>query len=182
MEATLDATELDEARVMPIMRVLARRREADVRIPPLGRVPLTSPDPLRHFGHTAGSMYTNAPSLSRMLTLIHQRGEIDGQRLLSAASIDEMTRVHAQYGAISPDMAYGLGLIFQQDAQLPGARITGHQGYAYGCVDGAFLDLNTGRQVIALNGGASEARDGRMGLINRDLLRWALGKELPQWK
>ena len=49
-------------------------------------------------------------------------------------------------------------------------------------MDGAFLDLNTGRQVIALNGGASEARDGRKGLINRDLLRWALGKELPQWK
>lgn len=182
MEATLDASTLDEQRVMLIMRVLTRRREADVRIPPLGRIPLTEPDPARHFGHTAGSMYTNAPSLSRMLTVIHQRGEIDGQRFLTPDLIDEMTRVHADYGALSPDMSYGLGLIFQKDAALPHARITGHQGYAYGCVDGAFLDMATGRQVIFLNGGASEARDGRMGLINRDVLRWALGKELPQWK
>lgn len=182
MEATLDASSLDEGRVMPITRVLARRREADVRIPPLGRIPLTAPDPLRHFGHTAGSMYTNARSLSRMLTVIHQRGGIDGQQFLAADLINEMIRPHAEYGAISPRMSYGLGLIFQQDERLPDARIAGHQGYAYGCVDGAFLDLNTGRQVISLNGGASEARDGRMGLINQDVLRWALGKELPSWK
>ena len=182
MEATLDASTLDEGRVMPITRVLARRREADVRIPPLGRIPLTAPDPLRHFGHTAGSMYTNARSLSRMLTVIHQRGDFEGQQFLAPDLIDEMIRPHASYGAISPGMSYGLGLIFQKDDQLPEARIAGHQGYAYGCVDGAFLDLNTGRQVISLNGGASEARDGRMGLINQDVLRWALGKELPSWK
>lgn len=182
MEATLDASGLDESRVMPITRVLARRREADVLIPPLGRIPLIAPDPLRHFGHTAGSMYTNARSLSRMLTVIHQRGEIDGQQFLPPELIDEMIRPHASYGAIAPGMSYGLGLIFQEDDRLPEARIAGHQGYAYGCVDGAFLDLNTGRQVISLNGGASEARDGRMGLINRDVLRWALGKELPSWK
>ena len=44
------------------------------------------------------------------------------------------------------------------------------------------IEAETGRTVVFLNGGASEARDGRMGLINRDVLRWALGKELPQWK
>lgn len=127
-------------------------------------------------------MYTNAPSISRMLELIFRRGMVGETRLLSAESVEEMLRIHARYGALSPDMAYGLGLIFNDDSALPDAKICGHQGYAYGCVDGAFLDLATGWQVIFLNGGASEARDGRMGLVNRDVLRWALGKELPRWK
>lgn len=182
MEATLDGSTLDENRVMEITRVLSRSREKGVKIPPLGRIPLDQPDPMHHFGRTEGSMYTNAPSISRMLALIFQRGMVGETRLLSAESVEEMLRIHARYGALSPDMAYGLGLIFNDDSTLPGAKICGHQGYAYGCVDGAFLDLATGQQVIFLNGGASEARDGRMGLVNRDVLRWALGKELPRWK
>ena len=182
MEATLDGSTVDENRAMEMTRVLSRSREKGIKIPPLGRIPLEKADPMHHFGRAEGSMYTNAPSISRMLELIYNRGMWGETRLLSANSVEEMLRIHARYGALSPDMAYGLGLIFNDDKALPDAKICGHQGYAYGCVDGAFLDLNTGRQVIFLNGGASEAREGRMGLVNRDILRWALGKELPRWK
>lgn len=181
MEATLDASALEEARIMPIRRVLARHPAPDVRVTALGAQALSQPDPERHFGHTAGAMYTNAPSLSRMMALIRQEGEIDGARLLQADSIRQMTTAHASYGASSPGMSYGLGLVLLADPTLPGCRLVGHQGFAYGCVDGAFVDLATGRQVIFLNGGASEARQGRLGLVNRDVLRWALGKELPAW-
>lgn len=181
MEATLDASTLEEGRIMPLRRVLARHPGADVRITALGAQPLCQPDPARHFGHTAGAMYTNAASLSRMMTLICQEGELDGARLLQAASIRQMTTAHASYGAASPGMRYGLGLVLLTDPAIPGCRLIGHQGFAYGCVDGAFADLATGRQVIFLNGGASEARQGRLGLVNRDVLRWALGKELSAW-
>ncbi|MDO5144857.1 MAG: serine hydrolase domain-containing protein [bacterium] len=182
MDAALDASTLDRSRMMPISRVLPYHSGRDVLVTPLGGKSLTAPDPLRHFGHTAGAMYTTALSLSRMLTLINQRGAWEHTQLLKPTTVDEMTRQHATYGAASPGMHYGLGLVLLRDPSISGSLVIGHQGYAYGCADGAFLETETGRQMVFLNGGCSEARDGRLGLCNRDLLRWALGKELPAWK
>ncbi len=181
MRATLDASTLEEARIMPISRVLPYRPGRDVTVTRLGRTPLTDPDPLRHYGHTAGAMYTDAPSLLRLLTLIRDGGVLDGVRLLDAALVREMTSQQAAYGAASPGMTYGLGLVQLRDGALSEHRILGHQGYAYGCADGAFYEEETGNIVIFLNGGCSEARTGRLGLCNRELLSWALGKELPGW-
>ena len=182
MRAALDATTLDAARIMPISRVLRYHAGQDVTITPLGRIPLTAPDPERHFGHTAGSMYTDAASIARMLSLIADHGVYNGRQLVSAEMIREMTREQAAYGSISPTLKYGLGLLIIEDRSISNHRILGHQGYAYGCADGAFYEEGTGRQVIFLNGGCSEARTGRLGLCNRDVLRWALNKELPSWK
>lgn len=182
MRATLDASTLEEANVMPMTRVLPYRAGTDVTIPDLGRKPLREADPLRHFGHTAGAMYTNAPSLSRMLSLIAGCGVIDGERFISSALMDEMTTLHGYTGsARHPDRRYGLGLVLLEDSTLSPHRLLGHQGFAYGCVDGAFVEEGTGRQVILLNGGCSERRQGRLGLINRDVLRWALNEEMPSW-
>ena len=177
MRATLDGSTLDERLVMPIARMLPYHAGQDVTIPPLGRKPLTAPDPLRHFGHTAGAMYTDAVSLSRMLTLIAQGGGIDGRQLISEAMIREMTTRQAS----TPTRTYGLGLVLLNRPELSDHRLLGHQGFAYGCVDGAFVEEGTGRQVVFLNGGASEARTGRLGLVNRDVLQWALCREMPSW-
>ena len=177
MRATLDASTLNEAEVMPISRVLPYREGSDVTITRLGRMPLDKPDPLRHFGHTAGAMYTDAPSLARLLTLIGNGGEIDGKRLVSADMMAEMTRVQSS----TPKRTYGLGLVLLNRPDISSRRLLGHQGFAYGCVDGAFIEEGTGRMVIFLNGGASEAREGKLGLVNRDVLTWALKREMPSW-
>ena len=177
MRATMDGSTLDEGIIMPISRVLPYRRGNDVRVTRLGRIPIDKPDPLRHFGHTAGAMYTDCTSLKRLLTLIHQRGAIDGKRLLREESIREMTTRHAS----TATRVYGLGLVLLEREWIKG-RMLGHQGFAYGCVDGAFVEEETGRMAIFLNGGASEARSGRLGLVNQDVLRWALTKEMPSWK
>lgn len=182
MRATLDATELDEAQIMPIARVLRYHPGQDVTITRLGRTPLESADPERHFGHTAGSMYTDAASLSLLLDVVSQRGTVDGVTYLRDKTAREMVREQATYGKLSPTLRYGLGLFILEDRSVSKHRILGHQGYAYGCADGAFYEEGSGRQVIFLNGGCSEARTGRLGLCNRDMLRWALGKELPAWK
>ena len=83
--------------------------------------------------------------------------------------------------AARPIRRYGLGLVLLHRPDISPYLLVGHQGFAYGCVDGAFIEPETGRAMVFLNGGASEAREGRLGLCNRDLLRWALGRELPQW-
>ena len=177
MRATLDASTLDERLIMPISRVLPYRRGNDVTITKLGRIPLDKPDPLRHFGHTAGAMYTDAPSLARLLTLIAGGGVIDGKRLVSAEMMAEMTRVQAS----TPTRTYGLGLVILNRPEISKHRLLGHQGFAYGCVDGAFIEEGTGHMVIFLNGGASEAREGKLGLVNKDVLTWAFRKEFPAW-
>lgn len=177
MRATLDASTLDESLIMPISRVLPYRKGNDVTITKLGRIPLDHPDPLRHFGHTAGAMYTDAASLSKMLDLIGGMGVIDGRRLVSAEMMAEMTRVQSS----TATRTYGLGLVLLNRPEISDKRLLGHQGFAYGCVDGAFIEEGTGRKVVFLNGGASEAREGKLGLVNRDILTWAFRKEFPTW-
>lgn len=177
MDGTLDGSTLEEARVMPISRMLPYRAGQDVTIPPLGRKPLTAPDPLRRFGYTAGALYTNPSSLSALLSLIAGGGMFRGRQVISPAMIREMTTRQAS----TATRTYGLGLVLLERPELSEHLLLGHQGFAYGCVDGAFFEEDTGRQVVFLNGGASEARTGRLGLVNRDVLKWALRKEMPTW-
>ena len=177
MNATLEGCLLPQEKIMPVVRVLPYRPGSRLLVTELGKKPLTLPDPLRHYGHTAGSMYTDIVSLSRMLACI--RG--GGVPLISADSAALMKKAHASYGSLSPTLSYGLGILIIEDSSLSSGRILGHQGFAYGCADGAFWEEDTGCMMIMLNGGCSEARAGRLGLCNYDLLRWAFRKELPQW-
>lgn len=183
MEATLDASTLDESRIMPIARVLPYRKGQDVTITSLGRKSIAQPDPTRHFGHTAGAMYTNCASLSNLLLIIAGDGVYKDKQYFSPALIRQMKTQHSYTGAAAaPDRRYGLGLVILDRPDISPRKLCGHQGFAYGCVDGAFIEEETGRQVIFLNGGCSEAREGRLGLSNKALLQWALQKELPVWK
>ena len=177
MRATLDASQLDPAEIVPISRVLPYQPSKELLVTPLGRKPLSEPDPLRHYGHTAGAMYVDVFSLEKLLRCLMA----EGKPLLQSGLGQELARPHAEYGKISPSLSYGLGLLIIWDPSLSAGRILGHQGFAYGCVDGAFWEEETGRIVIFLNGGASEARRGRLGISNADMLHWALKEEMPFW-
>ena len=177
MNATLEGCTLPKERIMPVTRILPWHRGMDLVLTRLGSVPLMHPDPLRHYGHTAGSMYTDASSLQKLLHVLIR----DDASFLSGSARSEMIREHASYGALSPSLSYGLGVLRILDPAISGSLVYGHQGFAYGCADGAFWEADTGRIMITLNGGCSEARSGRLGLANRDFLRWAFRKELPSW-
>ena len=49
MRATLDASMLNEAEIMPITRVLPYRAGQELRVTALGRHPLQKPNPLCHY-------------------------------------------------------------------------------------------------------------------------------------
>ena len=177
MNATLEGCLLPAYKIMPVTRVLPYHRNRETILTKLGSKPLLQPDPFRHYGHTAGSMYTDIVSLQKLLDVLIRN---DG-RFLSEKSVRLMTSAHASYGSASPSLSYGYGILRINDATVSDGLVFGHQGFAYGCVDGAFWEEKTGRSLIMLNGGASEARNGRLGLLNRDLLRWAFRRELPSW-
>ena len=149
-----------------------------MRVTSLGRKPLQEPDPLRHYGHSAGSMYTDLMSLLKMICCIRD----GGRPLLSEKYSGFMKKQISVYGSASPTLAYGSGLLIVHDTRISESPVFGHQGFAYGCVDGAFWEETNGNILISLNGGCSEARIGRLGKANRDLCRYAFRKELPSWK
>lgn len=177
MRATLEASSLSREEIVPITRVLPYHPEKDLLVTPLGERPLDSSAPLLHYGYTAGAMYLDLPSLEKLMDCLARYGK----PLLKSELGRTMTRPHASYGSASPTLTYGLGLLRIQDPSISHATILGHQGFAYGCADGAFWEEGTGRMILFLNGGASEARRGRLGLCNEDILKWALRKEMPQW-
>ena len=179
MRATLDASTLRDDEIMPVTRILPYHPGHDVRKTALGKRPLDTPDPERHFGHTAGAMYTDAVSVEKLLSCIRTGTGASGTYLPDSL-VEEMHRVHAVYGRRSPTLSYGLGLLFVQDPRLSPHRFLGHQGLAYGCVDGAFWEEHTGRTMIFLNGGCSEGRVGMLTCSNRDLISFAC-REMNRW-
>ena len=177
MNATIEGCLLPPDSIMPVVRVMPYHKDRELILTKLGSMPLDEPDPSRHYGHTAGSMYTDIHSLKTLLmTLMDGNGTF-----LSGKLLQEMKKEQASYGKISPSLSYGLGLLRINDPFLSDGTVYGHQGFAYGCVDGAFWEEKTGNIMITLNGGCSEARSGRLGISNRDFIRWAFRKELPLW-
>ncbi len=178
MKATLSASTLNEEQIVPITRIYPWHKNGDLRVTPLGKKPILDPAPFFHYGYTAGAMYVDLSSLRELLLCLMQ----NGSPLLHSDLGSMFSQQHAQYGKISPQLSYGLGLLRIDDPTISSSLILGHQGFAYGCADGAFWEKDTGRMVLFLNGGASEARRGRLGLCNYDILRWALREEMPQWQ
>lgn len=178
MNATLDASSLSDDQVMPLIRVCPYHAGREIRKPSLPGQSLEAPDPEYHYGYTAGSLYTDILSLKKMISCIRNMGK----PLISPAFAGYMTREHARYGPAFPTLSYGAGLLIIRDRRISDHTVYGHQGFAYGCVDGAFWEAETGNMIISLNGGASEARSGRLGLLNLNLCQWAFREELPQWK
>ena len=176
MNATLEGCKLTKEKIMPVTRILPYHRDSDMILTDLGSKPLLYPDPMRHYGHTAGSMYADIAAIHKLLKLISE-----SNRYLSDDTISAVKKEHASYGKISPSLSYGLGLLRICDPYISDHMIYGHQGFAYGCADGAFWEEQTGRIMITLNGGCSEARIGRLGTANRSFLHFAFRKELPTW-
>ena len=177
MNATLEGCSIPREKIMPVTRVLPYRKGQDMIVTRLGSSILNHPDPLHHYGHTAGSMYTDILSLYKLFSMLSE----DGCTYISSDSLNAMKSKHAVYGSISPTLSYGLGLLQIADPVISDSIVYGHQGFAYGCADGAFWDEKTKYLLIILNGGCSEARTGRLGIANRDFLHWAFRKELPSW-
>lgn len=178
MNATMTGASLDPLKIMPVIRILPYKPGCAVTVTKLGNKFPGGPDPSVHYGYSAGSMYTDLPSLMKMMICIRD----NCRPLISSGYGEFMKKETAGYGKISPTLSYGSGMLIIRDKRISDSSVFGHQGFAYGCVDGAFWEDSTGRIMISLNGGCSEARTGRIGVANLELCRWAFRREMPGWK
>jgi CubicO group peptidase (beta-lactamase class C family) len=162
----------DAALAANIYRVLpARRRpvfDANRRFETAD--PLLSPDPEHHYLIAAGNLFTDAPSLGKLLCVLAG----GGSPLLSPESMALMQTPVADYGRQAPFMRHCLGLALLEDQKLCPGRVFGHQGFAYGAAEGVFYHEGTGNGLVFLGSGASELRRDNLACVNRDLIAWAL--------
>ncbi len=170
--ATFDASKLQPSITADSYRVLPAgiAFEACKRIE--NALPLDDADPEQHYLLASGNLYLTATNLAR-LTLAACNGA-DG--FLDKTSLKQMQNPLLNWPEKEVSMQHGMGLLMLEDERICARPLWGHQGFAYGAVNGVFFDAE-GTGFASLNSGVSERRTGHLALINRDLISWAMNAQ-----
>ncbi|NLI22824.1 MAG: beta-lactamase family protein [Clostridiales bacterium] len=140
----------------------APRRLRDAR-------PILAPDPQRHYLLASGSLFLTAEALARLALPVVNGGHAARGVFLSLEAVSHMKTPSTAWPEPEVRMRHGMGLLEVDDRKVSKNRLYGHQGFAYGAVNGVFLD-ERGSGFASLNSGASEQRLGHLSLLNRDLI------------
>lgn len=171
--ATLASSPLaDDYRVLPPSRAPAfnaRKRIATAS-------PLAGPDPQTHYLLGSGGLLITAEGLARLTLPLTGNGYANGVPFLTPESVLQMKTPLSSWPRPEVDMRHGMGLFLMDDRSVCTRRLYGHQGFAYGAVNGVFFDDN-GDGFASLNSGASERRFGHLSCLNRDLIDVFFPKE-----
>ncbi|AKV04159.1 Beta-lactamase [Labilithrix luteola] len=158
-----------EAHVFVPLRMKHATYEAppsDAAVPHRGTTPLPRPS---HALYPIVDLHASADDLGRFAQAILRGGELDGARILSATSVEEMLR--PPFPAVAPDQALGWQL------RTFGERATaGHEGEDQGASTAMFLDRTAGAAAIVLTNGdaftsGEASRSTALGSFLTNLLR-----------
>ena len=172
--ASFDLTALAEERIADCYRVLPSSREPafDAAARHRQAKPQNEPDPEYHYVLASGNLFITAKSMSKLLLPCLQT---DHPGFLNERSIRQMKTATGRWPQEAVRMQHGMGLLELRDEQVSPHTLYGHQGFAYGAVNGCFF-TDAGDGFVSLNNGASEARVGHLSLLNRDLIRLFLNQ------
>ncbi len=163
---TYDITQTRGRIVADSYRVLPSGHAFDAQARLAKAQSVLKPDPERHYVLASGNLFISAPDLAR-LVLVAWNG---AEGFLDERSLRAMhTPIHG-WPEPEVNMRHGMGLLMMDEPAICPHRVWGHQGFAYGAVNGVFFD-EEGSGFVCLNSGASEQRLGHLALINRDLIR-----------
>lgn len=171
VKATFDLTKTEEKTAADSYRVLPAALAFDARSRMRTAQPLTEPDDEFHYLLASGSLYLTAPDLAR-LTLAAWNG---AEGFLDEEALHQLHTPLTEWPQPEVRMRHAMGLFRLEDERVCPRPLWGHQGFAYGAVNGAFFD-GDGNGFVSLNSGASERRQGHLALLNRDLIRLWLGE------
>lgn len=166
VKATFDASKLDAGKTADSFRVLPSARAFDAASRIRAAVPLDHPDPEMHYLLASGNLFLTAADLAKLTTTAWNGA--DG--FLNEESVEMMHKPLLGWPQPEVRMRHGMGLFELDDRKISTKTLWGHQGFAYGAVNGVFFDAQ-GNGFACLNSGCSEKRLGHLALINRDLIR-----------
>lgn len=138
--------------------------------------PIDYPDPQTHFQLASGNLFITAEGLARLVLPLVNGGLHGRIVFLNPESLQQMMTASTAWPEPEVRMRHGMGLLEVDDHNIHPRRLFGHQGFAYGAVNGVFFD-EQGNGFASLNSGASEARIGHLSRLNRDLIRLCLAGE-----
>ena len=172
VEATFDLTKVPRERLGDSFRVLPPKKAFDGAARQSSAQPLTEADPQHHYLFTSGNLYLRSKDLARLI-----------QTALTPGFLDERSLKQLRTPLLGwPDqrvkMRHGMGLFLLEDEQVLSRPVWGHQGFAYGAVNGVFFD-EAGKGFAMLNSGAAESRIGHLSALNRDLLQLLMEEREP---
>ena len=171
VSATFDLSTLKEKPVADSWRVLPRERCFDAKKRVAAAISLDEPDPERHYLLASGSLFLTATDLAK-LALTAWNGH-DG--FFSPECLSLMQTPTVPWPRQEVCLRHGMGLLKLDDPAIVKKPLWGHQGFAYGVVNGVFFD-EEGSGFACLNSGVSEQRQGHLAVINRDLIRFFFGE------
>lgn len=171
VSATFDTAKADPERTADGWRVLPARRMFSAAERICTAHPLESPDPERHYLLASGNLYLTTQDLAR-LALAAWSGA-DG--FINEASLRQMQTPLLAWPQKEVPLRHGMGLFKLEDSRIHSEPLWGHQGFAYGAVNGVFFDAH-GNGFVSLTTGVSERRLGHLALVNRGLIQWAAQK------
>lgn len=176
-EATFDLSLLSGAAIASSYRVLPPGRGPAFDAPARFKAasPIDMPDPQAHYLLGSGSLFVTARGLARLGLPLVNSGLHDGEVFLNERSLHQMTAPTADWPEPEVRMRHGMGLLEVDDRAISPTRLNGHQGFAYGAVNGVFFD-GRGNGFASLNSGASEKRLGHLSALNRDLIAVCLAE------
>ena len=173
MSASFDLLSLPMGQVANSYRVLPASSHpsfsAEIRIH--NTTPLDAPDPEHHYLLASGGLFLTAEAMARLTLPLLNGGCHKGNRFLSPETVVLMKTPQGIWPDQEIRMNHGMGLLSLEDCRISPAPLYGHQGFAYGAVNGVFFD-DAGNGFVSLNSGASERRVGHLSCLNRDLIRF----------
>jgi len=171
VRATFDLSTLspavtaDDYRVLPPSHGPAFSAAARIR----SAAPLTAPDPQTHYLLASGGLFLTAEALARLALPLVNGGRLNGEPFLSPEAVSQMKTPVTDWPEPAVRMRHGMGLLELDDRAVCSRRLYGHQGFAYGAVNGVFFD-EEGNGFASLNSGAGERRTGHLSCLNRELI------------
>lgn len=173
VNATFDLRALDALQVASSYRVLPSGKAPAFDAPKRHKnaVPLTFPDPETHYSLASGNLYITAEGMGRLVLPLLGSISQGGSPFLNARSLKQMKTPLSDWPQKDIRMAHGMGLLLLDDRKVSNHILYGHQGFAYGAVNGVFFD-DAGNGFVSLNSGASEQRLGHLSLLNQKLIQF----------
>lgn len=125
-------------------------------------------NPDRHFNLTFGSLWITSRDLCRIGMMLENGGELDGVRILSPQSVEQMMSSQVGRGGVQIDSPYGL-CVNRMTNLVKGRLVYGHQGMFDSVVANLYFEPNSGLVfALAINGCNSGLQD-RIQAVSRRL-------------
>ena len=178
MRATFDLASLGGASVADSYRVLPASKTPAFSVSERFRSasPIDAADAERHFLLGSGSLFVTGDALARLCLPLFPSAQTQTDPFLSAESVRQMLTPVTTWPEPEVKMRHGMGLLTVEAKAVSPHVLHGHQGFAYGAVNGVFF-RDDGTGFVSLNSGASEKRTGHLSCLNRDLIRLCLNGE-----